>query len=99
MYRHFLRICGDPSRAKYALCVFPETGLPFIRTYQSYARYIKAQSGYLSHPDLFVVTFVKHRGQWVYSSLSHTFANASAGLLDSVRRSAVAHVDHCLNKF
>lgn len=99
MYRHFLKICGDLSRAKYALCVFPDTGSPFIRTYQSYTRYTKAQGGYLSRPDWFVVTFVKYRGQWVYSSLSHTFSSASAGLLDSVRRSAVAHVDCCLNKF
>lgn len=99
MYRHFFRICGDPSRAKYAVCIFDDNGVPFVRTYQTYARYTRALTGYLSRPDCFSVTFVKYRGQWVYSSLSHTFVNASAGLLDSFRQAAVAHVDYCLNRY
>ena len=99
MYRHSLRICGDPSRAKYALCVFDDSNIPFIRTYQTYARYTRALAGYLSHSDWFTVTFVKHRGEWLYSGLSHTAARANAYLLDSVRRAAIAQVDYFLNRY
>lgn len=100
MYRYTLRICGNPNRAKYALCVYDDSDfrfVPFIRTYQTYARYTKALAGYLSHSDLFAVTFVKHRGEWLYSSLSHTSARANTSLLDSVRRAAIAQIDYYFN--
>ena len=92
MYYPAVRFCKEPSRAKYALCLITNSGHTFIRSYTSYERYKQALAAYLSKPDWFAVSYVKYRGNWVYSSISHTRSCASLFVLDAARETAAAFV-------
>lgn len=93
MYYPVVRFCNDPSLAKYALCVITNSGHTFIRTYLSYERYQRAFLAYMSHSDWFSVTYVKFRGEWIYSSISHTRSCVTPFVLDAARKTAAAYVN------